>query len=247
MAHDKNNSYPGGKNGSGVYQKIISMMPMHDCYYELFLGHGAIFRKKKPANRINIGVEIDKSLEGFWKENSAKDCIVVFDDAKSFLEKTTFAENSLIYLDPPYLKDVRKSKQPIYNFEMLETSQHIALLEKLVKLPCMVMISGYESKLYDDYLQGWRKETFYTTNRASQKVLETVWLNFPKPFQLHDYSFLGENYRERDRIKQKRKRWKNRLLKLDSTEMFALLATIEDLKTEVSSKLMLSPTVKNYA
>jgi site-specific DNA-adenine methylase len=50
--------YPGGKNGAGVYQTIINLMPPHDVYIEPFLGGGAIMRQKRPA-LLNIGVDLD--------------------------------------------------------------------------------------------------------------------------------------------------------------------------------------------
>ena len=33
-------AYPGGKSGSGVYQKLINLMPPHDVHIEPFLGGG---------------------------------------------------------------------------------------------------------------------------------------------------------------------------------------------------------------
>jgi DNA adenine methylase len=225
--------YNGGKNGSGVYQKIISMMPPHDAYFEMFLGHGAILLNKKPATE-NFGVEIDGSLADFWAQNKNAATDIIFADAFDFLQKRKFRTTDLIYLDPPYLKSTRRNKRPIYNFEMMSDAEHIKLLNIILELKCMVMISGYESELYNDYLNSWRKESFQTTDRANNLRTETVWLNFPKTIQLHDYSFLGTNWRERDRIKQKRKRWKQRLLKMNEQEMFSLMATIEELKAEVS-------------
>jgi hypothetical protein len=42
-------TYPGGKNGTGTFQKIINQMPPHDVYIEAFLGSGAVMRLKRPA------------------------------------------------------------------------------------------------------------------------------------------------------------------------------------------------------
>jgi hypothetical protein len=50
-------SYPGGKAGDGVYQRLINLMPPHRVYIEPFLGGGAIMRLKRPAE-LNIGVDL---------------------------------------------------------------------------------------------------------------------------------------------------------------------------------------------
>lgn len=53
--------YPGGKNGAGVYQRIINLQPPHDVYVEPFLGGAAIMRLKRPARR-NIGLDLDRAV-----------------------------------------------------------------------------------------------------------------------------------------------------------------------------------------
>jgi hypothetical protein len=45
------------------------------------------------------------------------------------------------------------------------------------------MLSGYPSKLYDDALAGWRRETFDVANHAAggrEKARETevLWMNY---------------------------------------------------------------------
>lgn len=57
----KHVTYPGGKNGAGVFQTIINLMPPHETYIEPFLGGGAIMRLKRPA-RINIGTDLVASV-----------------------------------------------------------------------------------------------------------------------------------------------------------------------------------------
>jgi len=59
-------AYPGGKNGAGVYQRIINLMPPHDTYVEPFLGGGAVMRLKRPAT-LNIGLDLDRALIRAWR------------------------------------------------------------------------------------------------------------------------------------------------------------------------------------
>jgi hypothetical protein len=108
--------------------------------------------------------------------------------------------------------------------------EHVRLLGKLKALDCNVMISGYESRLYNEELKEWRKSSFGTSNRTGKRTIETVWMNFDEPSELHDYSYLGDNFRERERILKKRKRLKSRLLKMDRYERLAFIATVEEIK-----------------
>src|SRR3972149_1422062 len=55
-------TYPGGKNSPGVWQRIISEMPPHDHYVELFAGSGAIIRRKRPASGLNYAVDVDPAV-----------------------------------------------------------------------------------------------------------------------------------------------------------------------------------------
>jgi hypothetical protein len=48
----------GTKGGSGVWQRIISEMPLHRVYIEPFWGRGTIARLKRPAG-ITIGIDLD--------------------------------------------------------------------------------------------------------------------------------------------------------------------------------------------
>lgn len=226
-------NYPGGKNK--VYQKLISMMPPHKIYVEAFLGSGAVMRNKKLAEK-NIGIEINESIFGsFWLENKDLPLMITCQDALNFLITEKFwdeesPKQTLVYCDPPYLQNVRKSKSKIYESEFMSIGEHTQLLEILLSLPCNVMISGYDSPLYNQMLSTWRKESFETTDRRNNVRTEIVWMNFPEPLELHDYRYLGHNFRERERIKKKRLRWKKRLEQMPHQERFALMAEIEKLR-----------------
>ncbi|MGI8642407.1 MAG: DNA adenine methylase [Pyrinomonadaceae bacterium] len=233
-------SYTGGKNGSGVYQKIISMMPPHRVYIEAFLGNGAILRNKKPAE-VNFGIELDeKVLAELWTGAEIPNLDLINADALEYLTKhfpplDHGNADILLYCDPPYLKNVRRAQRQYYRCDLMTQKEHEKLLHILRSFNFNVMISGYYSKLYNDLLSDWRRESFTTTNRAGHKTTEFVWLNFPKPLELHDYRFLGADYRKREDLKRKKLRWKKRLTAMPSQERFALMATIEELKNELAT------------
>lgn len=144
------------------------------------------------------------------------------------------ASQTLIYCDPPYLLSTRSCKKAIYRHEMMTDAEHTRLLKLLRKMPQMVMLSGYRSALYDELLWDWRREDFYTTNRRGTRVLESVWLNFPEPLELHDYRFLGVGWRDRARIKKMRGRWSTKLANMPALQRHALMASIEELRSNLA-------------
>lgn len=84
-------------------------------------------------------------------------------------------KNVLIYCDPPYLLSTRHGKQ--YRCEMTE-KDHSDLLEILRAHTGPVLISGYESDLYNDALQGWHKEYVVSYSQTASKKLEVLWMNY---------------------------------------------------------------------
>ncbi len=52
-------SYLGSKAASGVYQKIIAEMPLHDTCIETHLG-GWVVMLRKPPVMCNIGIDVDE-------------------------------------------------------------------------------------------------------------------------------------------------------------------------------------------
>ncbi len=215
-------NFPGGKGGT--YQKYINLMPPHEVYIESHLGGGAIMRYKKTAQR-NIGVEIDPEVIEIWNSRNQTDFELIHGDAISFLKNYLFRGNELVYCDPPYLRETRKKYYPLYKYEYT-LSQHIELLEIIKSLPCMVMISGYESQLYKDSLKRWETHCFQAKTHHGMAT-EWIWMNYSKPVQLHDYQYLGDNFREREKIKLKLKRWTSRFKSMPAIERQALLSSLQ--------------------
>lgn len=82
----------------------------------------------------------------------------------------------LIYADPPYLIETRTQKQ--YNIEMPTKAQHTELLEILKKHPGPVILSGYDSPLYNDLLNGWVRLQQPSTAEGGALRTEVMWLNY---------------------------------------------------------------------
>lgn len=146
-------------------------------------------------------------------------------NALDFLSSCRFRGDEFIYLDPPYLRSVRKSKRALYRHEFWTKEDHSRLLSLVRSLPCMVAISGYGSELYQDRLSHWRLVTFQAHTRNGMAT-ECLWMNYDQPETLHDYRFLGADFRERERIKRKAKRWVKRFLELDLLERHAIISEL---------------------
>ncbi len=107
------------------------------------------------AERLR-GVQIDN--------RPAEDIIEQYDHEKVFQ-----------YWDPPYLLGTRHSKQ--YKCEMSD-SQHESLLNKALKSRAKIMISGYDSELYNDMLKGWHRCETVSYSQTCTKKKEVIWMNY---------------------------------------------------------------------
>lgn len=128
-----------------------------------------------------------------------------------------------VYLDPPYLLSTR-TKKKIYKHE-LTTDDHWELLRIARLLPCHVLIHGYPSNMYGQKLHDWRSFTFLASTRGGQRT-EQVWCNYPDPQELHDYSYVGENRRVRERIARRRRNWLAALKRVGPHERGAILQAL---------------------
>lgn len=228
-------TYPGGKNGAGIYQRIINHMPPHKTYIEAFLGSGAVIRNKKVALR-NIG--IDRSTEALslcLDLAGSKSRLIthlegcaleLLPSLKAMVSDSILIDqpDTLIYADPPYVMDTRKGGE-LYDYEMSD-EDHIRLLDILTEARCMVMISGYRSDLYDEALAHFHRVDYQANTRRGQ-VTECLWMNFRPPVELHDYSHLGDNFRERERIKKKKARWAEKIKNMDRQERLAIMDVLQ--------------------
>lgn len=218
--------YPGGKGLSGLWQWIVGQMPPHAVYAEPFAGRAAIARRKAPAIRTWL-VEQDSQVVAWLRKLHYPGAIVIHGDGIRWLERAAaeLDEDALVYCDPPYMLDTRV-KRRIYSRELTDR-EHEQLLDCLLSLRCQVMISGYWSQLYSTKLDGWSASSRSVITRGGTLRTEWLWSNSglrssPSSVAV-EYSELGGDYRERERVARKVRRWQTNYLRMPAHEQSAIL------------------------
>jgi DNA adenine methylase len=83
-----------------------------------------------------------------------------------------------LYVDPPYLGSTRSGRG--YAHEMTSTGDHADLLDALRDCSAAVVLSGYASALYDEFLRDWERLDFDTQTAQGGKRkprTEVLWSN----------------------------------------------------------------------
>lgn len=241
-------SYPGGKAQSGTYQTIINQIPPHREYIEPFLGGGAILKHKRPA-QASIVIDSDEDIvRSYLAENGGDrrqgwlfqeggihrlgSVTVIHGDGIRYLDvRERWSGEEFVYCDPPYLRSTRRQPRRLYRCELeaaeFDEAAHIQLLDVLRRLPAKVMISGYDSSLYRAMLQDWRVIEYSAMTRGGL-AREFLWMNYPEPQALHDYRYLGADFREREKLRRRSDRLKEKLRRMPRLERLALTSTIAE-------------------
>ena len=101
-------------------------------------------------------------------------------DAREMVRHFSERPATLLYLDPPYLMDRVHTYATDANIETF----HRELLEECVSAKCMIIVSGYQSDLYSEYLNranGWSARRVVTATRGVEGVnkrrTEVLWVN----------------------------------------------------------------------
>lgn len=231
MNHQKPfDSYFGGKGSDGTFQQIINTFRPHRRYIEPYAGNATIARYKRPADEMSILNDINNSV--YERLNEA------FHNAEKFtvknfeaLELLRFELNyqlicpyrMLIYCDPPHPPSTRKSSKR-YKDEMTE-EQHKALLELLLRFECDIVISTRPNELYAEMLKDWKRIEFQSRQRIGSAT-EWVFMNYQTIDELHEYTYLGKDFRERQLIKKKVNRWTENFKQLPALQQKMMIAEL---------------------
>lgn len=239
--------YPGGKDGAGVFQRLVNQIGPHEVFISAFLGDCALLRRKRPAT-WNVGIDLDRDAVNRFAGDASRELDRVLDlhvcDSVAWLRFafeldrvggwrsglrrcgwfTCAAEEVFVYADPPYLVESRKSSKRLYRYE-LDLEGHRSFLRTALELPCRVMISHYSCGLYEDKLGAWRSFEFEAQTRGGVAT-EKVWCNFPEPVELHDPRWLGEDKRAREKYARRRRNLMRKLRALPAVERQSILAEL---------------------
>ncbi len=228
-----NRTYPGGKNRDGVYQKIINMIPESiNTVIEPFCGSAAILRRL-PKDIKKIGFEIDPQQVLILKTmNELDDAFISNTDFFTTIKNPIYQQsNTLAFIDPPYPEECRKQPLGMYVNELTD-EQHIKLLKAIKKFKCKVIICSYPNSIYSKYLKGWQKTEYTAYDRRNNARTEVMWYNYDTNGKLYTYQHLGNNYRERYKLKVKINRLISKINNLPQQEKYAIINAIKNLDNE---------------
>lgn len=85
-------------------------------------------------------------------------------------------EDTLFYVDPPYVFETRNTSGKMYRYEMTN-KEHIDLATTLQSAKGKVIISGYPSELYKELYHGWSCVSIPCKSLDNSDRLECLWIS----------------------------------------------------------------------
>lgn len=137
------------------------------------IGRGKAYAAREWCNLPDKIIAAAERLRGVQIENRP---------AVELLQKFNYP-NVLFYLDPPYVLSSRRSKQKQYRYEMSD-EDHEELLDGCNCHKGKIIISGRESKIYEDKLKHWHRVESFSLNQNAKKAKEILWMNFKPAVQM---------------------------------------------------------------
>lgn len=87
-------------------------------------------------------------------------------------------ESMLFYVDPPYVPASRRDKSPGHGYQNeLNEDGHRRLARILKEVRGMVVVSGYESELYNELYPDWHRVVRETHADGGRPAKEVLWMN----------------------------------------------------------------------
>ena len=271
-------SYPGGKSGAGIFQRLINLIPRHRILIVPFAGHCGVVRNIRPAEHTIVidqnaavcewwtswsrtkrgraleihhcdGIEWLRLSLGCTEYSAIKACDTgsrnrrpvmarvcdrisqnsasMASDAQSNGTRSTLetVAEAFVFCDPPYVLSERSGGR-IYKCELSDKDHQrfIGTVTAIDAARYRVMICGYACDLYAA-LDPWESIDHRVPTRGGLQD-ERIWMNYEKPVQLHDYQYIGDGRRNRERIRRRQKNWHEQLKRMSQQERLAMLEVL---------------------
>ena len=244
------NNYPGSKNGAGVLAWLINHTPKSEVYYEIFGGSAVFsFELKKLVEKADVVVyekstDVHSQLSEKTKEYKGKNkrivptvcCFCGIKRVETLISQWRDLSDFFFYFDPPYLFESRSSKRPLYHHEWT-MNDHLIFFELVKKLSdkgAKIMISHYPNDLYCRTFQDWFTSEMQTRTRT-KTVTEKIWMNYDiAQLKLATAFYVGKDFTERQRIKRKIERLKNKISALPIHERQAVIDAMQTIDLAAS-------------
>ena len=143
-------------------------------------GRSKTIHKRNIADPCNSHRQRLKTLD--WWHEHLQGVLLLNEDGINCIQRFD-SDDTVFYVDPPYILDTRKSKDVYY--QESDNDFHERLVETLLKVKGAVILSGYDHPIYDslnDWLRVDRKtKTTTIINREAQTRASTrtevLWVN----------------------------------------------------------------------
>jgi len=199
-------SYPGGKSGAGIYQRLINLIPRHRILIVPFAGHCGVVRNIRPAEHT-IVIDQNPTVCQWWadwsRSKKGRDLEIHNCDGIEWLRHRLSDEDHQRFLGTATQLDATRYR---------------------------MMICGYSCDLYSP-LDGWFSIDHRVPTRGGLQD-ERIWMNYPKPVQLHDYQYIGDTRRSRERIRRRQKNWREQLNRMSEQERLAMLEVLNTTRSK---------------
>lgn len=118
------------------------------------------------------------STEHLWAVAERLKLVQIENDDALVVMKRYDGPKTLFYLDPPYVHSTRyeSSHRKGYQHEMVD-EEHRCFAETARQLQGMVIVSGYQSGLYEELFHDWQCVTKETADINAKMQTECLWLS----------------------------------------------------------------------
>jgi len=243
-------NYPGAKSVSGWKQQFLNILPKADVYVDLFGGSGAVtkminehfsglheyiyYNEIDYKTWMDVSIELDNTINFFQYETLNEDYKKCYLEIIQDRSHEDFPDPKVIYCDPPYLMETRKSQKEIYKYDWNKYYHHLDFIKWVSEQDEFsnnyFIISHYPCEMYDRLVdeRGWNKIEFEVATRGGTAT-EALYFNFDTVnTELLTYKYLGKDNTDRQRIKRKQNNILNRIKNLPPQELKAIKRRIEN-------------------